>query len=152
MAKQKISIPIDLVSICSAIIIVAFFLPWVRYGVSYSGYQIPDIAHLAAKVTSFKSWTGRFDINVYLVYLLFIIPIGAVAILVLGALGKPVRAVTIAVATMPLAGFAYGLISMGLKIFSYIGIGGWLTILSAAVMALSIAGVIKMPGKLVRRR
>jgi len=151
MAKQKISIPIDPITICSAIIVVAFFLPWVRYGVSYSGYEIPDIARLAAKATSLKSWTGRFDINVYLVYLLFIVPIGAAAVLVLSFLNKPVRVVAMIVSAMPLAGFAYGLIKVGFKIFSYIGVGGWLTIIAAAIMALALAGVIKMPGRKGRR-
>lgn len=151
MAKNKINIPVDLVTISAAVIIVAFFLPWVKYGVSYSGYEIPGIAKMVSKVTSFKSWTGRFDINVYLVYLLFIVPLGAAAILVLGAMNKPVRIVAMVVAALPLAGFVLGLIKVGLKIFSYIGFGGWLTIIAAAIMALSLAGVIQTPGKGTRR-
>jgi len=147
MAKQKISFPIDAISICAVVIVLAFFLPWVKYGVSYSGYEIPGIARLAAKMTSFKALTGHFDINVYLVYLLYLVPIGAVAVIILGVMGKPARYVAMVVAAMPLAGFLYGLISMGLKIFSHIGIGGWLTIVAAAVMALSLAGLIRLPVK-----
>lgn len=152
MARNKIKIPIDLITISAAVIVVSFFLPWVKYGVSYSGYEIPDIARMVAKVTSFKSWTGHFDVNVYLVYLLFIVPVGAVAILVLSAINKPVRILTMAVAALPLAGFVIGLIKVGFKIFTYIGPGGWLTIAAAAAMALSLAGVIQMPGKPARRR
>jgi len=152
MAKRKPEIPVNIVTICSAIVVIAFFLPWVRYGVSYPGYEIPDIARLAARMTSFKSWTGRFDINVYLVYLLYIIPVGATAVLILSYLQKPVQILAMVLAALPLAGFVYGLISMGFKIFSYIGIGGWLTIVAAAVMALSLAGFIQMSGKPARRR
>lgn len=151
MAKSKINFPVDLVTISAAVIVVAFFLPWVKYGVSYSGYEIPDIARMVAKVTSFKSWTGRFDINVYLVYLLFIVPLGAAAVLILSVMNKPVRILAMVVAAMPLAGFVIGLIKVGFKIFTYIGFGGWLTILAAAVMALSLAGILQMPGKRTRR-
>lgn len=152
MAKNKINIPIDLVTISAAVIVVAFFLPWVRYGVSYSGYEIPAIARMVAKLTSFKAWTGRFDINVYLVYLLFIVPLGAAAVLVLSAMNKSVRIPAMVVAALPLAGFLYGLIRVGFKIFSYIGLGGWLTIIAAAVMALALASIIQMPGKSAGRR
>lgn len=151
MAKQKTAIPIDLVTICSAIIVVAFFFPWVKYGVTYSGYEIPGIARVAAKATSFKSWTGRFDINVYLVYLLYIVPIGAAAVLVLGYLRKPVRIPAMVVAAVPLVGVVYGLIRVGFEIFSYIGIGGWLTIVAATVMALFLSGIIKVPGMPARK-
>ena len=152
MVKQKLVPKVDLVTISATIILVAFFLPWVRYGGSYTGYEIPDIARIAAKATSFKAWTGRFDINVYLVYLLYLVPIGALAILVLSAVSRPLGIVAMIVAAMPLAGFVYGIFSMGFKLFSHIGIGGWLTIVAAAVMALALAGIIQMPGKLVRRR
>lgn len=152
MAKNKINIPVDLVSISSAVIVVAFFLPWVKYGVSYSGYEIPDIARMVAKLTSFKAWTGRFDINAYLVYLLFIIPLGAAAVLVLSAMNKPARFPAMVVAALPLAGFIYGLIRIGFKVFTYIGVGGWLTIAAAAVMALALGGVIAWPRKRARRR
>ena len=152
MAKNRINIPIDLVTITAAVIVVAFFMPWVKYGVSYSGYEIPGIARMVAKLASFKTWTGHFDINVYLVYLLFIVPLGAVVVLVLSVMNKPARIPAMVVAALPLAGFIYGLIRVGFKIFSYIGIGGWLTIIAAAVMALSLAGIIRLPGRGARRR
>lgn len=145
MAKKK-SLPINFYTIGAAVIIVAFFLPWVKLGGSFAGYEIPDIASAAGKATSLRSWTGKFDINVYFVYSLFLIPLSAVAIVVLAFQGKDVRPAAWVAAAMPLAGIVYGLIRMGLDVFPRVGLGGWLTIAAAAVMLLALLKVIKYPG------
>ena len=145
MARKKKALPIDLFTIGAAVIIVAFFLPWVKLGGTFSGYEIPDIASAAGKATSLKSWTGKFDINVYFVYALFLVPLSAVAILVLGFQRKDVRPAAWVAAVMPLAGLIYGSIRMGLDIFPRIGLGGWLTIAAAAVMLLALLKVVKFP-------
>lgn len=152
MAKTKISVPVNLVTLSAAVIVVAFFLPWVKFGGSFSGYEIPDIARVVGKATSFRSWTGRFDINVYLVYALYLVPIGAVAVLALGINGNNSRPVAWVTAAMPLAGFVFGLIRMGFDIFSRIGLGGWLTILAAIVMMLSLLEIVPIPLGKGRRR
>jgi len=146
MAKRKISLPVNLVTIGAAIIVVAFFLPWVKFGGSFAGYEIPDIAHMVGKMTSLKSWTGKFDLDVYLVYALFLVPISAAAVLVFGVLGKDVTLPAWVAATLPLAGFVYGVLRQGVDVFPRIGFGGWLTIAAAAVMLLALLKVIKLPG------
>ncbi len=146
MATKKNSVPINLLTIGAAVIVVAFFLPWVKFGGSFSGYEIPDIAKSVGKVTSLKSWTGGFDINVYLVYALFLVPLSAVGVIVLSVMKKNAEPAAWVAAVMPLAGFVYGLIRMGLDIFGRIGIGGWLTIAAAAVILLALLNVIRLPG------
>lgn len=152
MAKKKLTLPINLVTISAGVIVLAFFLPWIKFGGNHAGHEIPDIASAINKVTSLKSWTGKLDINVYLVYALFVVPIGAAAILAMSAQRKDVTPIAWVVAIMPIAGFLYGLIRLGLDVFSYIGLGGWLTILAGVVMVLSLLGVIELPKKKRRRR
>jgi len=145
MARKSI-LPVDFYTIGAAVIIAAFFLPWVKFGGSFAGYEIPDIASAVGKATSLRSWTGKFDINVYMVYALFLVPLSALAILVLGFQGKDVRPAAWVAAVMPLAGIVYGLIRMGLDVFPRVGLGGWLTVAAAAVMLLALLNVIKFPG------
>lgn len=145
MARKK-SLPINFYTIDAAVIIIAFFLPWVKLGGSFAGYEIPDIASAVGKATSLRSWTGKFDINVYFVYSLFLIPISAVAIMVLAFQRKDVRPAAWIAAAMPLAAIVYGLIRLGLDIFPRIGVGGWLTVATAVVMLLALLNVIKLPG------
>ena len=147
MAKKKSALPINLLTISAAIIVVAFFLPWVKFGGTMSGYEIPDFASAVGKATSLKAWTGKFDFNVYLVYALFLVPLGAAAVLVLSFMGKDANKVAWIPAVMPLAGFLYGLIRAGMDVFSYIGIGGWLTIVAAGVMVLALLNILKLPGR-----
>jgi len=147
MAKKKPALPINLLTLSAAVIVLAFFLPWVKFGGTFSGYEIPGFASAVGKATSLKAWTGKFDINVYLVYALFLVPLGAAAVLVLSFMGKNVRTIAWIPAAMPLAGFVYGLIRAGMDVFSYISIGGWLTIAAALVMALSLLNILKLPGK-----
>lgn len=147
MAKSRISMPVDLITIGAAVMVVAFFLPWIKLGGSFAGYEIPDIAHAAAKATSLKSWTGKFDINVYLVYSLFLVPVSAVAIIVFGAMGKDRILVAWIAAVMPIAGFVYGFIRLQFDMFPRLGLGGWLTVAAAVVILLALLNVLKMPGK-----
>jgi hypothetical protein len=146
MPRRK-TLTIDLFTIGAAVIIIAFFLPWVNLGGSFAGYEIPDIASAAGKATSLRSWTGKFDINVYFVYALFLIPLSAVAILVLAYQGKDVRPAVWIAAVMPLAGLVYGVFRQGLDIFPRVGLGGWLTVAAATVMLLALLNVIKNPGR-----
>jgi hypothetical protein len=147
MAKSRISFPVDLVTIGAAVIIVAFFLPWIKLGGSFAGYEIPDIAHAAGKATSLKSWTGKFDINVYLVYSLFLVPISAAAIIAFGAMGKDRTIPAWIAAVMPTAGFVYGFIRLQFDLFPRLGVGGWLTVAAGVLILLALLNVIKMPGK-----
>jgi len=145
MSRNKTALPANLLTITAAVIVVAFFLPWVKLGVSYAGYEIPDIASAVGRATSLRSWTGKFDINVYLVYALFLVPLGAAAVIVLSILAKDARPAAWITAVMPLAGFVYGVIRQGFDVFPRIGLGGWLTIAAAAVMLLALLNIIKYP-------
>ncbi|MFV1997851.1 MAG: hypothetical protein ACC641_07540 [Acidiferrobacterales bacterium] len=146
MTRKKATLPVNLLTIAAAVIVVAFFLPWVKFGVSYAGYEIPDIARVVGKATSLRSWTGKFDINVYLVYALFLVPISAAAIIVLSVLARDTRPAAWIAAVMPLTGLAYGVVRQGLDVFPRVGLGGWLTIAAAAVMLLALLNVIKYQG------
>lgn len=147
MARRTKGLPIDYLTIGAAIIIVAFFLPWVKFGGSFAGYEIPDIARSVGKLTSMKAWTGKFDINVYLVYALWLVPLSAVGVFILGVMGKDVRPAAWVAAVMPLAGFVYGILRMGLDVFPRIGTGGWLTIAAATLMLLALLNLVRFPGK-----
>jgi len=145
MARKKSALPINLLTISAAVIVVAFFLPWVKFGGSFAGYEIPDIARVVGKATSLKAWTGKFDINVYLVYVLWLVPICAAAVLAMGVMGKDATKVAWFPAVVPVAGFLYGLVRAGMDIFSYIALGGWLTIVAGLVMLLALLNIPKLP-------
>jgi len=145
MARRKKGLPINLLTISAAVIVVAFFLPWIKFGGSFAGYEIPDIARVVGKATSLKAWTGKFDINVYLVYALWLVPICAAAVLAMKATGKDASLVAWFPAVVPLAGFLYGFVRAGLDIFSYIALGGWITIIAGVVMLLALLNIPKLP-------
>jgi ABC-type dipeptide/oligopeptide/nickel transport system permease subunit len=145
MAKRKKKLPINVVTVSAAVMVVAFFLPWVKFGGSYSGFEIPDLPSSLGKATSFKSWRGEFDINVYLVYALFLVPIAAAAVLILNFNGKDGNKLAWFPAVAPIAGFLFGLVRAGMDIFSYIVVGGWVTIAAALVMLLALLNVLKLP-------
>lgn len=147
MTRKKTALPINLLTIAAAVIVFAFFLPWVKFGGSFAGYEIPDFANSIGKLKSFKTWTGRFDINVYLVYSLFLVPISAAAVIVSSVRGKNARFAAWVAAVLPLAGLAYGFVRKGVDVFTRIEIGGWLTIAAAGVMLLALLNILKLPGR-----
>jgi len=145
MPSSKVNLPALLVSLAAVAIVIAFFLPWYLRGPGYSGYEIPELVRAFKESTSLKVWTGRFDYRVYLIYALYVIPLGAVVTLVLMALKKKYRYAAWPTALIPLVGFLYGVIAKGPKLFSKIGIGGWITIGAALVMLLALLNVINLP-------
>lgn len=141
-------LPINIVSIAAMAIIVAFFLPWYsKFGSVYSGYEIPEIVSTLKQTTSFKSWTGRFDFRTYLIYSLYLIPFGALMIIVLNILRKNYLPAAWPTSILPLAGLVFGLIKKGSGIIPKIGIGGWITIVAALIMLLVLLDIIKLPQK-----
>lgn len=147
MVRKRTALPVNLLTIAAAVIIVAFFLPWVKFGGSFSGYELPDLANSIGKLKSFKTWTGRFDINVYFVYSLFLVPLSAVAVIVLSSLGKNAKPAAWVTSVLPLAGLVYGFVRKGADVFSRVEIGGWLTIAAAVVMLLVLLNVLRLPGR-----
>ena len=146
--SQKSNLPLNLASVASIAIIVAFFLPWyLRIGAAYSGFDIPEIVSSLKQATSLKSWTGRFDYRIYLVYALYLIPLGAIATIALSVLRQNYRLAAWPTAVIPLAGFLYGLVTKGQKLLPKIGIGGWITISAALVILLALVDVLRLPGK-----
>lgn len=147
MARGKINLPINLVSLAAIALVIAFFLPWYLRGPGYSGYEIPEIVRAFKESTSFKVWTGRFDYRVYLIYSLYVIPLGAVVTLLLLGLKKKYQYAAWPTAIIPLTGFLYGVIAKGPSLFSKIGLGGWITVAAALVMLLALLKVLKLPGR-----
>lgn len=147
MARKETTRPINLLTIAAAVMVAAFFLPWIKFGGSFAGYEIPDLANSIGKLKSFKTWTGRFDINVYLVYSLFLVPISAATVIVLSVQGKSAKLAAWVASVLPLAGLVYSFVRIGVDVFSRVGIGGWLTIVAAGVMLLALLNVLRLPGR-----
>lgn len=147
MARKKSTSPVNLLTLAAAVIIFAFFLPWIKFGGSYAGYEIPDLANTIGKLKSFKTWTGRLDINVYLVYSLFLVPVSAAAVVIFNLRGRNAKPAAWVAAVLPLAGFIYGFARRGMDVFSRIEIGGWLTMAAAGVMLLVLLNILKLPGR-----
>jgi len=146
MPGSKIKLPVLAVSLTSIVIVIAFFLPWYLRGPGYSGYEIPEIVRAFKESTSFKVWTGRFDYRVYLIYSLYVIPLGAVITLVLLGLKKKYQYAAWPTAIIPLTGFLYGVVASGPKLFSKIGLGGWITVAAALVILLTLLVAARLTG------
>jgi len=144
MPSSKFNLPVILVGLAAVLIVIAFFLPWYLRGPGYSGYEIPEIVRAFKESTSFKVWTGRFDYRVYLIYSLYVIPLGAAVTLILIGFKKRYQYSAWPTAVIPLTGFLVGAINKGSKLFAKIGLGGWITLGAAMVMLLALLGALKL--------
>jgi len=110
---------------CAAgIIIFFFFLPWAQFmGMSASGYNL-----------------GEFGSYANLVWL---IPGFSVLLIYLGVAGKNLKLIGVITGLLPFLGFLYALTELGGDIFHVLGIGAYLTMLSALILILASLGVLK---------
>jgi hypothetical protein len=76
--------------------------------------------------------------------LLFLVPLCAAAVVVMGVLGKDYRIPALVAGGMPVAGFVYGLLRAGTDLFPRLALGGWLTIAAGAAILLAVLGVLKL--------
>ena len=130
-------------NICAIAIIVAFFLPWLSLGfISFSGYDLPNLASSVSQfgaAFSEDSSASSSGSNAWLVYL---VPLLAVAALGFEYLEKNSKNLFLASGVVNLIGFIYALVEVEGEIGSF-GVGLWLTILASVVMLLATFGVIK---------
>tara|TARA_B100001113_G_scaffold193039_1_gene158278 strand:- start:1627 stop:2058 length:432 start_codon:yes stop_codon:yes gene_type:complete len=130
-------------NICAALIIIAFFLPWVSFGgfFSFSGYDIPGAAKMAGEFGAAMSG-GSASSGVNVLYAVYVVPLLAAGILLMEYLGKNSKVLCVASGTFNII----GLIVVVIKIEGQIGflsIGIWITAIASIVMMLSSMGVIK---------
>jgi len=139
---------------CAIGLLVLFFLPWLEIGgdfasLSVKGYQIPDIAHDIGKgVEQFKGLlggSGKTDPQVFWYYLIYLIPVFSVITIILGIMGKNVKATGFLAGATAIGWFIYALIKMGTDLFDIMTVGAYLTLLCAIIMILAVVEVIKIP-------
>ena len=127
-------------NICAAVIVVAFFLPWVSIGglFSFSGYSIPGMADMVNTFSEADASAGPG-----LFYVVYLVPLLAIGVLLMEYLGNNAKMLSLGAGAFNIAGFIYVLVQMEGQV-SAIGIGLWLTVLASVVMLLGASGVIKM--------
>ena len=140
---------------CAIGLLVFFFLPWLKIGdrlsISLKGYEIPDIAeHIGKGIGQFKGLlggSGNTDPRVFWYYLIYLIPVFSVITIILGVMGKNVKATGFLAAAVPIGWFIYALIKMGTDLFKIMTFGAYLTLLCAIIMILAVVELIKLPGQ-----
>ena len=140
---------------CTIGLLVFFFLPWLKIGgdlsVSLTGYQIPDLAeHIGKGIGQFKGLlggSGNTDPRVFWYYLIYLIPVFSVITIILGIMGKNVKAPGFLAAAVPIGWFIYALIKMGADLFKIMTFGAYLTLICAIIMILAVVEIIKIPGQ-----
>jgi hypothetical protein len=109
---------------CAASIIIFFFLPWAQFmGLSASGYNLGD----------FGSYAN----------LVWLIPGSSVLLIILAVNGKDLKIVGILTGVLPFLGLLYGFSEVGGDLFQILGIGAYLTLISALILVLTLLGIIK---------
>ena len=136
-------------NICALGLIIFFFFPWISIGgfISFAGYEIPDIAKGLGQFAALGSRTGKVDPQIYLYYLLYLIPIFSVLTIIFGMTDKTTKITGLIAGTTPIAALIYALSQIGSDTFEGMAIGAWLTLLTAIAMLLAVAGIIKMPAQ-----
>jgi hypothetical protein len=140
---------------CAIGLLVCFFLPWLQIGetisISRKGYQIPNLAHDIGKgIGQFKGLlggSGSTDPQVFWYYLIYLIPVFSVITIILGIMGKNVKATGFLAAAVSIGWFIYALIKMGTDLFKIMTFGAYLTLICAILMILAVVELIKIPGK-----
>ncbi len=140
---------------CAIGLLVFFFFPWLKIGdivsVSLTGYQIPDIAeHIAKGIGQFKGLlggSGSTDPRAFWYYLIYLIPVFSVVTIILGIMGKNIKATGFLAGAVPIGWFIYALIKMGADLFKIMTIGAYLTLLCAIIMILAVVDIINIQGQ-----
>ena len=142
-------------NICAIVLLVAFFLPWVSVPIigSYAGYQIPgavtSFLEMSAGLANFSfddsnPEPAAVDVP-FQVYLVYLIPLVAIAVLVADYLKtdeKTTRIISIVAGVIPVSGFIYGVTQID---FSALALGAFLIFLSGVGILLATFGVVKIP-------
>jgi hypothetical protein len=140
---------------CAIGLLVCFFLPWLQIGetisISRKGYQIPNLAHDIGKgIGQFKGLLGgseNTDPQVFWYYLIYLIPVFSVITIILGIMGKNVKATGFLAAAVPIGWFIYALIKLRTDLFKIMTFGAYLTLACAIIMILAVVELIKIPGQ-----
>ena len=131
-------------NICAAVIVVAFFLPWLSLGgiMSFSGYDIPGIASMANQFETAMSGSESASSGASWLYVVYLVPLMAAGILLMEYLGNNSKQLCMASGAFNIIGFLVAVIKAEGEIGAF-GIGLWITILASIVIMLSSMGVIK---------
>ena len=135
-------------NICAIIIIVAFFLPWVSLGfISFSGYDLPNLASFVNSFDAAFSENGESSGSANSLYAVYLIPLLSIGILFMEYLGKESKKLCLTAGTLNVVGFLYVLIFETEGDIGMMGIGIWITVLASVVMLLAAAGYLKINSK-----
>ncbi|SVC32954.1 uncharacterized protein METZ01_LOCUS285808 [marine metagenome] len=135
-------------NICAIIIIVAFFLPWVSLGfISFSGYDLPNLASFVNSFDAAFSENGESSGSANSLYAVYLIPLLSISILFMEYLGKESKKLCLTAGTLNVVGFLYILIFETEGDIGMMGIGIWITVLASIVMLLAATGFLKINSK-----
>jgi len=135
-------------NICAIIIIVAFFLPWVSLGfISFSGYDLPNLASFVNSFDAAFSENGESSGSANSLYAVYLIPLLSISILFMEYLGKESKKLCLTAGTLNVVGFLYVLIFETEGDIGMMGIGIWITVLASIVMLLAATGFLKINSK-----
>ena len=134
--------------ILAAVLLVAFFLPWFSFlgFITVNGMNILDaVQKVHGSIFNPLAKAGfSLPFSVFMPYFLFLIPVFAVLVIVLGLMGRGVKFLSLILGLIPLIEAVYWLIDLrpdlGIVV-RVMGIGGWLTLLGGLGLVLfSFAG------------
>lgn len=122
-----------------------FFFPWVTVGgfISISGYQLPDVGRGVQQIQSTFNPNPSVSMEAVLLNLVYLIPILAIATIVMNIRGKDSKIVGLAAGIVPLVVFALMLLRIGGTLLQVLGLGAYLTVAAAIGMIVVVSGAAK---------
>ena len=155
-------------NIAAIVLLVAFFMPWVSSLItgSMSGYEIPgEVKRLLEMAAGFQAAISSFSLDgssptpepaavdvPFQVYLVYLVPLAAIAVLVADYLKldeKVARIISVVAGVIPVGGFVYALVAVQDEQAkagqASLEIGAYVLFLAGVAMLLATFKIIKIP-------
>ena len=145
--------PLTPQNICALCLILFFFSPWVSVGgfATVSGFKIPAAVKSLGELAQILDQARAMSYKVYILYILYFIPILGALTIYLNSKRKDSRAVGMVAAAIPIAMLIYMFVVIGADNSIDLASGAYLTFLaSAAIIIETVYGLEKLKKKLIK--
>ena len=123
-------------NVCALLLVVFLFFPWIDIGgiVSAAGYQLPGAVRQMAGTLGQAGQPVQVNAQLYLFYLIYLIPAFALATLALNASGFNAKLTSLLAGALPLVLLAIAWAKAGNDLFRILGVGAWLTLIAGLAL------------------
>ena len=123
-------------NVCALLLVIFLFFPWIDIGgiVSAAGYQLPAAARQMAATLGQTGQPVQGSAQLYLFYLIYLIPAFALATLALNASDFDSKLTSLLAGALPLVLLAIAWAKIGNDLFRILGIGAWLSLIAGLAL------------------